>query len=67
MVRVVEGDTVTLPPVVRFHWIPPDSYNQLTVAEGMLRMSQLNSAFPPTATVMEGRGVPNSGWPERDK
>lgn len=56
---------VTLPPVVRFRWTPPESYDQVTVAEGMLRTSQVNSALPPTATVMEGRGVPNSGWPER--
>ena len=67
MVKVVEGDMVTLPSVVRFRWTPPDSYDQLMVEEGMLRTSQLNSALPPTATVMEGRGVPNLGWPERDK
>ena len=66
MVRVVEGDMVILPPVVRFRWTPPESYDQVTVAEGMLRMSQLNSALPPTVTVMEGRGVPNSGWPKRE-
>ena len=57
---------VTLPPVVRFRWTPPESYDQLIVAEGMLRTSQVNSTLPPTATVMEGRGVPNSGWPERE-
>ena len=67
MVRVVEGDIVILPPVVRFCWTPPDSYDQLMVTEGMLRTSQLNSALPPTATVIEGRGAPNSGWPEREK
>ena len=67
MVRVVEGDMVTLPPVVRFRWTPPDSCDQVTVAEGMLRTLQLNSALPPTATVMEGRGAPNSGWPETEK
>ena len=56
---------VILLPDMRFHWTPPDSYDQLTVAEGTLRTSQLNSVLPPTATIMEGRGLPNSGWPER--
>jgi hypothetical protein len=65
MVRVVEGDMVTLPPVVRFRWTPPESYDHVIVAGGILRTSQVNSALPPTATVMEGRGVPNSGWPEK--
>ena len=67
MVRVVEGedDMVNLPPLVRFRWTPPESCDQLTLAGGMLRTSQVNSALPPTAAVMEGRGVPNSGWPER--
>ena len=55
---------VILPPVVRLRWAPPDSYDQLTVAEGTLRMSQLNSALPPMVTVMEGKGLPNSGCPE---
>ena len=66
MVRVVEGDIVTLRPVVRFRWTPPDSYDQVMVAGGMLRTSQLNSALPPTATVIEGKSASNSGWPDRD-
>jgi hypothetical protein len=52
--------------IVKYRWISLESYYHVTVAEGMLRMSQVNSALPPMATMMEGRGVPNSGRPERE-
>ena len=38
----------------------PELCDQLIVAGGMLRTSQVKSALPPIATVMEGRGLPNS-------
>ena len=62
MMREVDGEIVILPPDVRLRWEPPDSYDQLTaVAAGTLKISQLNSALSPSATVREGRGLANSG------